>query len=138
MQTRRELLVTGTALTTAALAGCSGSTTNESTPEVDGDIVVGPDNTLIFDPESVTVSTGEEVTWSFASANHNVSCDPNHSDKAALPENAEAFASYDGDDKYRTNEIGTSFSHTFDTPGTYTYVCIPHVTNGMVGEVVVE
>ena len=137
MQTRRQLLIaTGSALTTATLAGCTSSTNNQS--QVDGDIIVGPDNELVFDPETLTISTGEQVTWGFASTDHNVSCNPNHSDHASLPETAEPFGSYDSDNKYQTKEIGTSFSHTFNTPGTYTYVCIPHVTNGMIGEIRVE
>lgn len=119
MHTRRQLLITtGSALTTATLPGCTSSTNNQS--QVDGDIIVGPDNELVFDPETLTISTGKQVTWGFASTDHNVSWNPNHSDHTSLPETAEAFASYDGDNKYQTKGIGTRFSHTFHTPGTYT------------------
>jgi uncharacterized membrane protein len=31
-----------------------------------------------------------------------------------------------------------SYRHTFNVPGTYKYICVPHVTFGMVGEVIVE
>jgi len=35
-------------------------------------------------------------------------------------------------------ETSDTFSHTFDVPGTYSYVCIPHETSSMVGTVIVE
>lgn len=105
--------------------------------EVDADIVAGPEKEMVFDPASVSVSTGESITWHFASSSHNVSCHPAHAETAQLPTNAEPFSSYDGNNKYRTNESDTTFNHTFTTLGEYVYVCIPHETNGMIGEITV-
>lgn len=117
MTTRRRLLRTaGTTLTATALGGCTSSTNDDSPTERDPDIVVGPRNELSFDPDSLTVSTDEELTWYFASSSHNVSFNPDHSDAVRLPADAEPFASYDGDDKYVTDEKGATFSHTFITP----------------------
>lgn len=138
MTTRRQLLLaTGTALTTT-LGGCSssgGSGNDDPTPTPDADVAVGPQNSLAFAPDSLTVSVGEEITWRFDSTGHNVACVPDHSDEAQLPDGAEPFASYDGDNKYSADPVGSTFSHTFETPGTYAYVCVPHEMSGMVGEI---
>lgn len=142
MHTRRQLLAAaGTVITATAFSGCTGSTdsSNGGSPSKPAaDIIAGPRSDLVFDPDSLTVSTGEEVTWRFASPGHNVSCKAKHSDKARLPDDAEPFASYDGDQKYKTDPQGSTFSHTFETPGRYIYVCIPHQMNGMIGEIHVE
>ncbi|NHN57846.1 MULTISPECIES: plastocyanin/azurin family copper-binding protein [Halorussus] len=138
MTTRRKLLLaSGTALATT-LGGCSstgGSGNGNSTAKPDADIAVGPQSSLVFDPDSLTVSVGDEVTWRFDSSGHNVSCNPAHSDRAQLPADADAFASYDGNNKYSADAVGSTFSHTFETPGTYVYVCVPHEMSGMVGEI---
>jgi len=55
---------------------------------------------------------------------------------------AEPFASYDisGDDinHVSLNQAGTTYRHTFETTGQYTYVCVPHAASGMVGELTVR
>jgi len=33
---------------------------------------------------------------------------------------------------------GDTYEHTFETPGTYEYVCIPHESSEMTGTIVVE
>src|SRR5579864_3008920 len=70
-----------------------------------------------FIPHVVTVRAGETVTWHWEDRNtpHNVSFD--------------GFGS--------GTRSGGSWSHTFDTPGTYFYVCSVHA-NTMSGEVVVN
>ena len=35
-------------------------------------------------------------------------------------------------------DAGGSYSYTFNVPGTYQYVCLPHELAGMIGVVVVE
>lgn len=123
----------GALVVTGALAGCSDSRGNTS-----GDVVSGPDSENRFTPKELTISQGETVTWSFDSAGHNVSAIPGHSDKVKLPDGAEPFASYDGDKKFDTVDRGDIYEHTFETKGTYQYVCIPHVSLGMVGTIIVE
>ena len=64
---------------------------------------------------------------------HTVTDDPSKAAKpsdAALPSGTQAW------DSGQLNG-GQSFSHTFDTPGDYTYFCIPHESLGMVGRVTV-
>jgi plastocyanin len=101
-------------------------------------VTAGPGGANVFEPERVTVSAGDTVGWCFESAGHNVSAVPEHSDRASIPDGAEPFASYEGGAKFRTVGTGETYAHTFETPGEYTYVCVPHATQGMVGTVVVE
>jgi plastocyanin len=142
---RTVLRTTGAAVAGVALAGCSGG--GDDTPADGNDddgggsntVAVGPDGSLAFDPDEITVSVGDTVTWEFESAGHNVSAYPDHGDPVSLPEGAEPFGS-DGvaDDQYATISQGETFEHTFETAGEYTYVCVPHIGSDMIGTVVVE
>ena len=162
MPSRRQVLkavgATGFAL---PLAGCSGgeggdgggdatttpeTTTAETTTTSDSDgdeqssgvtVAVGPEKRLRFEPEDVEVTVGETVDWAFESPGHNVTSMPGASPKCENPEGAEPFASYEGDQHFAVNEVGTTFSHTFEVPGEYVYVCTPHAGQGMVGTVTV-
>jgi len=152
---RREFVRTAAALgavgATGALAGCSGGgdttpseTPSEDTPRNTGEpggatVAVGPDGSLVFDPEEVTVAVGETVTWEFESAGHNVSAFPEQADAISIPDGAEPFGSEGvADDQYATVGQGETYEYTFDTAGEYTYACIPHIGTDMVGTVVVE
>lgn len=132
MKTRRIFLGS---LVTAGI-GLSGCTSSSSEGQR-ADIVAGPDSRLTFDPTEITVSPEETVTWLFDSSGHNVSGVPEHSDSVSIPDGAEPFSSYD-DAEHRTMSQGETFSHRFDVPGTYEYVCIPHVSAGMTGTITVE
>jgi plastocyanin len=135
--TRRRFLGSFGVATLATLAGCSSSGGGTDTPE--GDVRAGPDGRTVFAPEEVTASVGETVTWAFASPNHNVSGVPDDAPQVSLPDGADPFASYGVDgNPNQVAEQGTTYEHTFETAGEYTYVCIPHIRQGMVGTVVVE
>ena len=71
-----------------------------------------------FDPPRLTVQAGETVTWTQADT---------------MPH---TVTSNDGTLGSSTLNRGSSFSHTFDQPGTYEYVCSLHP--GMRGQIVVE
>lgn len=73
-----------------------------------------------FDAANVTVAEGDTVTFTWLGGFHDVSFDDGVSSGAPV-----------GVD-------GTTFSRTFDTAGTYRYVCTVHASTGMVGTVVVE
>lgn len=134
---RRRLVQSLGVAVGAGLAGCGNAP--EPTPTNQGDVQVGPDGANVFAPAELTVSVGETVTWYFASPGHNVSAVPDHAPRVSLPEGAEPFASYGADGSpNRTETRGVTYEHTFETPGEYTYVCVPHVRLGMVGTVVVE
>jgi plastocyanin len=74
-----------------------------------------------FEQADITVPTGTTVTWVQAGNNPHTT------------------TSYDGlwDSGMLAGGSGESFSYTFDEPGSYTYFCIPHESQGMVGSVTV-
>jgi len=97
--------------------------------------VVGMTNTLTFSPLSVTIRVGETVEWRNTSLLiHTVTGDPAKATvdgSVSLPPGAESF------DSGNMNPEAT-FRHTFQTPGTYRYFCIPHEGTRMRGTVIVE
>jgi len=109
--------------------------TEDGVPE-NTDVVAGPEGAWRFEPEEIDVSVGDTVVWYFASRGHNVTSHLDADPKCENPEGAEPFKSYEGDDHMAQNEVDSTFSHTFETPGEYTYVCVPHSTQ-MVGQVTV-
>ena len=137
MRRRALLRVTGTG-GIGILAGCVGSGDTSTPTPGENEVLIGPNNSRRFVPETLTVSPGTTVTWTFESPNHNVSCRPDNWESATLPDGADPFASYEGTNSYATFPVGETFEYTFEVPGTYDYVCVPHVTDGMVGTVVVS
>ena len=91
-------------------------------------------NTLAFNPAEVTISVGETVKWTNTSViTHTVTADPEAATldgSVKLPDGAAPF------DSGTLDPEGT-FTHTFETPGTYRYFCIPHEGAEMYGTVVV-
>ena len=71
-----------------------------------------------FHPGDVTVNAGEGVTWNFQENGHDIDV-------------------YDGPEKFSSGKgaSGTTYAHTFNTPGTYKYICDYH--SGMSGTVTV-
>lgn len=131
---RRNLLTTiGTGIL-VGLTGCS------DTSFPNADVIAGPGAQNRFEPADLTISAGETVTWGFASAGHNVSCRPEDHPDVVLPDNAEPFSSYGPDESPSGSLVprGGTYRHTFDVPGTFRYVCIPHASVGMQGTIRVE
>jgi len=89
------------------------------------EVVVGPGGDLVFDPAEVTIAPGDTVHWVWDSDNHNIA-------PGSTPEGAE----WEGHPEIAN--AGTEYSHTFETTGTFEYVCEPHVASGMEGSVVVQ
>ena len=106
---------------TVGLAGCSG---DDGPPE--NTVLVGPENQLVFEPDELTVSVGDEVTWTWESDGHNV-----------VPSDQPSGADWSGTGSDLYDE-GYEYTYTFETAGTYEYVCTPHESAGMVGTVIVE
>lgn len=96
---------------------------------------VGMTNTLSFDPDTVRIETGQTVRWKNTSVIvHTVTADPAEAtmeESVRLPDDASPFGSGNLDPK-------ATFTHTFETPGTYRYFCIPHEGTKMYGTVIVE
>ena len=66
-----------------------------------------------FQPAERTISVGDSVTWDFAVGGHT---------SASLGGQPDSWKSIDTG----TNTPGTSFTHQFNTPGKYQYVCLQH------------
>lgn len=116
--------------------------TSTPTQEADATITVGPGGSLQFEPANTAISQGDTVEFVFDSGGHNVSGHPDAHPDVELPDGAEPWASYDvsGDDVNHVslNEAGTTYYHTFETTGQYTYVCVPHASSGMIGQLTVR
>lgn len=136
---RTVLRTTGGVLAGMTLAGCSSDGGNGNGNGGGGNnVAVGPGDDFRFDPEEITISTGETVTWEFESSSHNVCAWPAMFDEISIPEGADGFGTMSqSESPYQPVDSGETFEHTFETAGEYTYVCGPHV-NQMVGTVVVE
>src|SRR3954464_14988516 len=83
-----------------------------------------------FHPPSVTINQGESVTWTWAGpdTNHSVTSDPNQAD---------SFDSDPGRTPSPADHVpGSTFAHTFNTSGTFTYLCKVH--SFMTGKVIVN
>ena len=98
-----------------------------------------------FVPDELTVSVGDTVTWENTSTRiHTVTAY-----EGGIPDAAEYFASggFENEATARDEwhddfggqmENGDRFSYTFEVPGRYNYVCIPHEFGGMYATVFVE
>lgn len=75
-----------------------------------------------FDPAAIKVDTGTTVVWEWTGdgGSHNVVAED---------------GSFESD---LVGEAGHTFSHAFNSAGTFTYKCVPHEAMGMKGAVVVE
>lgn len=77
-----------------------------------------------FDPIGLAVEPGTTVRFEIVDGSHSATA---YADR--IPDGAAAFDS---------GVVSSgSFEHTFGTPGTYDYYCIPHRSAGMVGRIVV-
>lgn len=159
---RREFLATAGGVTTTAGLAAEGENAAAATPttaengsptttetangsgsEGSETHTVDMTDTLVFEPESLTIAPGDTVVWeNVGSIGHSVTAYEDN-----IPENAEYFASggFDAEQPARDNYPaqgnilgGETYSHTFETEGTYEYFCIPHEDVGMIGTIEVS
>jgi len=132
---RKKLIVL--VLAAALLGGCGGGDDPGS-----GAGGVQMVNGQHFDPDSVTVSVGDTVTWTNESSEtHTVTA---YEDK--IPDEGVYFASggFESEEDARSHlsdaliDPGETFEVTFDEPGTYAYFCLPHEASGMKGTIIVK
>ena len=76
---------------------------------------------MVYSEDIVNVDVAHTITWLPTSKGHNV----------------EFVAGPPGATLPKKSKMNKEFSHTFDTPGIYYYVCTPHKSMGMIGLVVV-
>ncbi|MGH2355330.1 MAG: cupredoxin domain-containing protein [Candidatus Limnocylindria bacterium] len=90
---------------------------------------------LRFNPEALTIRVGNTVTWRNSTPIvHTATVDPAKAQdpaNAVLPDGAQPWDS-------GNIEPGSEWSYTFETPGDYTYFCIPHELAGMVAQLTVS
>ncbi|ERH01877.1 MAG: halocyanin domain protein [Halonotius sp. J07HN6] len=134
---RRRLLSAAGGASVAALAGCLGGGDTDGPTPYDGylrgannfeavadrtdastvTVAVGANSGLSFAPAAVKISPETTVVWEWTGrgGQHNI-------------------VAGDGsfESEYYLKE-GSSFSHTFESPGVYKYHCTPHQTQGMLG-----
>ena len=79
-----------------------------------------------FSPAQLTINVGDTVTWTNAGGFHNVVSD-------AVDGNGDPIFS-----SGTASAEAWTYQFTFDTAGTYSYVCQPHATIGMVGTIIVQ
>jgi plastocyanin len=120
------------------LTSCSGSSSGNGA-SAQGASSAGASVTMNdanqFVPATLTSQRGTAVTWTnTGQVVHTVTDDPSKSINKAdamLPDGAQPWDS-------GSIKGGQTFSHTFDTPGQYTYFCIPHESLGMVARITVN
>lgn len=87
-------------------------------------VTVGPGGTFTFSPSSVTIQRGDTVEWDWE--------DDHHTTTSGTPGSPNGLW-----DSGLLND-GASFSHTFNTAGSFPYFCTPHgACCGMTGTVTV-
>jgi plastocyanin len=96
----------------AALAGCSGSSSNMNSTSPGGNQIDGLAS-LAWSPSSIVIRPGESVTFVFHSVGHTVTFDST----AGAPANIGTVAS---------PMLNTSVSRNFPSAGTFTFHCSIH------------
>jgi plastocyanin len=114
MTPARSLLVLLAALPVLLFAACGGSD-DSSEPVATTDVSMA--KSYRFDPKTIAVDAGATVTWT-------------------NDDNFTHTVKVDGQEDHKVGR-GDSVSITFDTPGTYHYVCTLH-SKDMDGEVIVQ
>ncbi len=136
---RRTIVRYAIGMALTPLVWACGGGNDDGTPSA-SPTAVGPQAFTInmtdapsFDPANLTISAGDTVTFfSFGSVPHTATCDPTKlPGVAALPERAPVWDS-------GMLRPGQRFNVRLTIPGTYTYACIEHAAQGMVGTIVVE
>ena len=67
-----------------------------------------------FQPKEQQIAVGDSVTWNFAAPGHTTTS------KRGQPD------SWNSAPDGGTNSAGVPFTKTFNTPGRYQYICVPH------------
>src|SRR6185312_12115112 len=92
------------------------------------DVMVGPD--FAFHPDTVNISVGDTVRWTWAGSGHSVSSGPH-----CIPDSQFCSPNDTGCFPGTLSNAGTVYQHTFNSAGSYSYICIAHCILGMTGVV---
>lgn len=125
---RREFLRAAGAGAGAIATGSTSVAAQENETEGGGGggatetVAVGPDGDFVFEPADLPVQPGTTVVWEWESDNHNVA-------PTSIPDGA----TWEGHPEIAGT--GTTYEHTFETEGTFEYLCEPHEAADMVGAI---
>jgi plastocyanin len=103
------------------VAGATATASFDIVDEFNGETIEAQDN-LTFSRTNVSISAGTAVRWVNVGAMLHTVTPDGHTEWTS--------ANLGGN--------GATFTHTFDTPGTYDYYCDPHLANGMTGTITVN
>ena len=92
------------------------------------DVQVGPG--FAFQPDTVNISAGDTVRWTWAGSGHSVTSGPPCvvDSQFCSPDDTNCPAGV-------LSNVGTVYTHTFSNPGVYSYFCHSHCFKGMTGVV---
>ena len=92
------------------------------------DVQVGPG--FAFAPDTVNISVGDTVRWTWAGSGHSVTSGPPCAadSQYCSPNDMNCFPG-------TLSNQGTVYTHTFARSGTYSYFCLAHCSLGMIGVV---
>ena len=94
------------------------------------DVAVGPGGAFVFDPDPVNIPVGTTVRWTWGSSGHSVTSGPPcvADSQYCSPDDMNCAS-------FILNNQGFVYTHTFSTPGAYSYYCSAHCFFGMTGTV---
>jgi len=121
----------GATATTGAVGTATAQEETESGDDYPGsgqteEVVVGPGGSLVFEAENLQILQGTTVDFVWDSNGHNIVVE-------SQPDDANWEGTEGGSEELY--DEGHEYSHTFETLGTYEYVCVPHKGAGMVGTI---
>jgi plastocyanin len=76
------------------------------------DVTIGPGGQLVFSPSSVTIHPGDQVKWTWGSSGHSTT--------------SGSLGQPNGIWDSGIHNQGATFTHTFNSAGTFPYYCVPH------------
>jgi plastocyanin len=119
-------------LAIAVFVGVRLTSASASTPPI---VVKMIDMPATYEPARITIKVGDTVEWkNVGNSVHHASNDPSTAVNPAEVSNPPGAKPFDSG----FLQPGQSYTYTFTVPGTYKYICAPHETSGMLGEVVVK
>lgn len=120
------------AVAMVAIIGIHLKNAAASTPPI---VIKMVDTPPTFQPSTLSIKVGDTVEWkNVGTSIHHASTDSSSAINPAdvsKPSNAKPFDS-------GFLQPGQSFTYTFTVPGKYRYICAPHETSGMSGEITVK
>ena len=94
------------------------------------DVAVGPGGGFTFDPDTINISVGDTVRWTWGSSGHSVTSGP-----PCVADSQYCSPNDTNCSPGSLSNIGTVYQHTFTNAGSYSYHCLSHCLLGMTGVV---